>query len=284
MSSWDTQAETIATHKTEITGSPLCQPDKCKSCGACCGLYNYQDNSRAVLTERLRRRTECFAVLRDDPDQYRHEVAALEGPKLYETIYNCEFLGFIDEGTRVGCLLHPQLNKGKDLRGISFYGADLCRQHLCPSHDKLTAIEKEVVMRIVDDWYLYGLCITDIDLTKSYLFHIQNAVGEEFDPVRLDKNPTLTKLMKDFFSWKELWPFRRKEALRFGKYYFLEEEYHIARIDYEGLGIDPSPYDAIFLSFASEFRDKAEVSAAEEMVRKNITGVISLYLTGGQCR
>jgi hypothetical protein len=260
---------------------PLCQPDEEKSCGACCGLYNYQANSRGVLAERLRRRTECFSVLRGDLDRYRHEVAGLEGAKLYKTIYNCEFLGFIDEGhKRVGCLLHPELNNGEDLRGISFYGDALCRQHLCPSHEKLTQAEKEVVIRLLDDWYLYGLCITDIDLVKTYLFHIQNAAGEEFDPARLDPDPKLGMLMREFFSWKECWPFRRTEALRFGKYYFLEGEYHIARIDYEGLGLDPSPYDGIFLSLASEFRDRTEVSTAEGMVRDNIEGVVKRYLTG----
>jgi hypothetical protein len=260
---------------------PLCQPDAHKSCGACCGLYNYQANSRGVLTERLRRRTECFTVLRGDLDKYRHEVARFEDAKLYETIYNCEFLGFIDEEEkRVGCLLHPEFNNGEDLRGVSFYGDALCRQHLCPSHEKLTTAEKEVVIRLLDDWYLYGLCITDIDLIKTYLFHIQNAVGEEFDPARLDTSPALKRLMKDFFSWKERWPFRRTEALRFGKYYFLEGEYHIARIDYGRLGLDPSPYDGILLSLASEFRYRTEVSAAEGMIRDNIEGVVKRYLTG----
>jgi hypothetical protein len=265
----------------EAKGSPLCQPDACKSCGACCGLYNYQDNSREVVIERMRRRTECFAALRGDPDRYRREVAAFEAAKLYETIYNCEFLGFVDEGhKRVGCLLHPEINEGRDLRGISFYGDELCRQHFCPSHEKLTTPEQEVLIRLLDDWYLYGLCITDIDLIKTYLFHIQNAVGEEFDPAQLDTRPSLKRLMQEFFSWKEHWPFRHKEALRFGKYYFVEGEYYIARIDYEGLGLDPSSYDGILLSLASEFRDKAAVSAAEEMVRKNIEGVIECYLTG----
>jgi hypothetical protein len=277
MSSQETQVE----KQSPLEAQALCQPDACKSCGACCGIYNYQDNSRAVLTERLRRRTAFFAALRDDPDLYRHEVAAFEGPKLYETIYNCEFLGFVEEGqNRVGCLLHPDINEGRDLRGISFYGEDLCREHLCPSHDKLTMAEQEVVISLLDDWYLYGLCITDIDLVKTYLSHIQNAVGEEFDPAQLDTRPTLKRLMHEFFSWKEHWPFRRREALRFGKYYFVEGEYHIARIDYEKLGLDPSPYDGILLSFASEFRDRSEFSAAEGMVRKNIEGVIECYLTG----
>ena len=281
MSSRAIQLEKQSPQEVQAKGSHLCQPDACKSCGACCGLYNYQDNSREILIERLRRRTEIFAVLRGDPGQYRHEVSNFEGAKLYETIYNCEFLGFVDEGhKRVGCLLHPQLNNGTDLRGISFYGEDLCRQHLCPSYEKLTTAEKEVVIRLLDDWYLYGLCITDIDLIKSYLFHIQNAVGEEFIPAQLDTRPTLKRLMKEFFSWKEHWPFRRKEALRFGKYYFLEGEYHIAHIDYEGLDLDPSTYDGILISLASDFRDKAAVSAAERLVRKNIEGVIELYLMG----
>jgi hypothetical protein len=281
MSFWDTQVQKISPKEAQIKVSHLCQPDACKSCGACCGLYNYQDNSREVLIKRLRRRTACFSMLRGDLWQYRHEVSSFEGAKLYETVYNCEFLGFVDEGhKRVGCLLHPQLNNGTDLRGISFYGEDLCRQHLCPSYEKLTTAEKEVVIRLLNDWYLYGLCITDIDLIKSYLFHIQNAVGEEFNPAQLDTRPTLKRLMYEFFSWKEHWPFRRKEALRFGKYYFVEGEYHIARIDYKELDLDPSPYDGIFLSLASDFRDKAEVSAAEEMVRTNIERVIALYLTG----
>ena len=281
MSPQGTQVEKQSSKEAQGKGFPLCQPDACKSCGACCGLYNYQDNSRAVLTERLRRRTECFSGLRGDPDTYRHAVAAFEGPKLYETIYNCEFLGFVDEGQkRVGCLLHPDINEGRDLRGISFYGEDLCREHLCPSHEKLTRAEREVVIRLLDDWYLYGLCITDIDLVKSYLFHIQNAVGEVFDPAQLDTRPTLKRLMHEFFSWKEHWPFRGREALRFGKYYFVEGEYHIARIDYEGLGLDPSPYDGILLSLASEFRDRSEVTAAEAMVRKNVEGMVECYLTG----
>jgi hypothetical protein len=259
----------------------LCQPDQQKSCGACCGLYNYRANSRKVLTERLHRRTEIFNSLRSEPDHYCQEVEALEGEKLYETIFNCEFLGFIDKrGKRVGCLLHPHGNNGQDLRGISFYGAELCQQHLCPSYEKLTTVEKTLVVRLVNDWYLYGLCITDIDLVKSYLSHIQNAVGEVFNPDKINTNPELAKIMQSFFSWKERWPYRRYEALRFGKYYFVEAEYHIVHIDYERLGLEPSRYDEILVSLASEFEEKDEVLAAQELVRENIEKAIALYVTG----
>jgi hypothetical protein len=233
------------------------------------------------LFDRLCRRTEIFTTLRGDPEQYRHEVAGLEGAKLYETIYNCEFLGFVDQGhKRVGCLLHPHVNNGQDLREISFYGAELCQQHRCPSYEKLTTPEKSVVIRLVNDWYMYGLCITDIDLVKSYLSHIQNAVGEEFNLDNLNKNPALARIMQSFFSWKEQWPYRQHEALRFGKYYFVEQEYHTVHIEYERLGLEPSSYDGILISLASAFEKKEEVLAARELVRENIEKAIALYIQG----
>ena len=121
--------------------------------------------------------------------------------------------------------------------------------------------------------------ITDIDLVKSYLGHIQNGIGEEFDPQKLHTNPALVLVMQSFFTWKEEWPYRRNKALRFGKYYFVEAEYHIAQIAYERFGLRPSPYDGILLSLASEFEKKDEVLAAEKMVRENIQKAIKLYST-----
>ena len=102
----------------------LCQPDEEKSCGACCGLYNWENHSRVTLESLLGRRTELFFSLEKPPDleEYSRACEALPpGPKLCETIYNCEFLGFLDrELKQVGCLLHPSLHNGVDLRTCSF--------------------------------------------------------------------------------------------------------------------------------------------------------------------
>ena len=38
----------------------LCQPDSGKSCGACCGLYNYADSTKESLVRRLKSRTRIF--------------------------------------------------------------------------------------------------------------------------------------------------------------------------------------------------------------------------------
>jgi hypothetical protein len=259
----------------------LCQPDELKSCGACCGLYNYRNNSRKRLQRRLLQRTRLFEHRDGDLERYVREAAAYEGEKLYETIYNCEFLGFINAAaTRVGCLLHPACNGGYDLRGTSFYGEGLCRDHVCPSYGTLTSVEKEVVIRVVHDWYLYGLCITDIDLVKAYLFHVQNRLGEEFDTRRLENNGRLEWLMQQFFSWKAEWPFRRDGARRFGKYYFVDDDYYIARVEYGELGMSPSVYDTVLVSLASEFTRGDQVRAAEHLIEKNINAVVKAYVRG----
>ena len=88
-----------ATHNLPSAFSySLCQPDHSKSCGACCGLYNLEDHSRATLEPLLRRRTSLYPTLREDPRRFQ-EVCSPEAfppnPKLLETIYNCEFLGWL---------------------------------------------------------------------------------------------------------------------------------------------------------------------------------------------
>ena len=86
----------------------LCHPDAGKSCGACCGLYNWSDHSRATLDSLLQTRTALFLSSGKDIEKYRSQPPSpLKNPKLLADIYNCEFLGFIDGGKRrVGCLLH----------------------------------------------------------------------------------------------------------------------------------------------------------------------------------
>jgi len=141
----------------------LCQPDKTKSCGACYGLYNWEDHSRETLESLLQRRTELFLSTGEDPDLERYcslSKKLSSSSKLCKTIYNCEFLGFVDrKQKRVGCMLHPSLHYGVDLRSCSFYGAELCEEHFCTSFTSLTTIEQMSVILSLDDWYLYGLIL-----------------------------------------------------------------------------------------------------------------------------
>ncbi|HOW56715.1 MAG TPA: hypothetical protein PKZ12_01835 [Smithellaceae bacterium] len=266
---------------TQLNLSILCQPDDNKSCGACCGLYNYADSSRLSLEKRLRLRTTLYHKIVKSPqyvETYAQAILANEdSAKRCELIYCCEYLGFLDkEEKRVGCLLHPQQNGGVDLRACSFYGEELCAGHTCPSHQFLTPLQTESLVIIIDDWYLYGLCLTDIDLVKSYFKLLSDRLGEELQPKIFD-NSLLRQIALDFFQWKVLWPFRSEETNRLGKYYFDGSLYKISHIDYEMFGLKKSPLDAIFLSFCSAFNSAEEIALAENMVMSNMEHFILTY-------
>lgn len=260
----------------------LCQPDNEKSCGACCGLYNWHDHSRKTLNSLLQRRTSSFFSLGKEID-FHHcrqwtEVPA-SNPKLLEAIYNCEFLGFIDRGQkRVGCLLHPSIHQGVDLRWNSFYGVELCAGHFCPSYTHLTKVEQSAVFMALDDWYLYGLVITDIDLVKEFFKHVQNRLGESIR-VECLENIKVRTALRDFFRFKEFWKFSSAKN-RLGKYYFSYSEYHIARIEYEKRWqIKPSHFDKILVSLSSEFTTQTDVGEAESLIEEAIERFVEAYFS-----
>jgi hypothetical protein len=263
----------------------LCQPDPRKSCGACCGLYNYADSSKKSLVEKLRKRTALFRKTvngRDDLPAFSEMVRnAEDNAKLYEVIYCCEYLGFIEEERKVGCLLHPMQNGGADLRDVSFYGRELCDGHFCPSYHYISPAEKKALINIIDDWYLFGLCVTDIDLVKEYFRLVSEELGEMPHPDKF-LYPALKDCALRFFELKVSWPFRSRASNRFGKYYFDGTQYMIHFIDYEKLGCGRSRYNAVFLSLASEFSGAAEVAEAERLIGKHIRDFTVLYGTEKQ--
>lgn len=259
----------------------LCQPDQRKSCGACCGLYNYVDSSREALTLRLRSRTKRFREmvrLPGDIAGYAEATFAAEDfRKRYEVIYCCEYLGFLDDAEKkVGCLVHPLQNDGIDMRTGSFYGQEVCAGHLCPSHHFIPRSQQLILLRIIDDWYLYGLCLTDIDLVVEYFRLIANRIGEELKPDVFDHG-VLKRIALEYFNWKTTWPFRSAEANRLGKYYFDGSQYMISHVDYEKFGREISPLNAILLSLSSEFRNQDELAAAEAMIWSNIEEFVARY-------
>jgi len=265
--------------QSAIDGS-LCQPDSSKSCGACCGLYNWENHSRQALIPLLEKRRVLFFSLGRDPEIFQRTYGKEESPpnpKLLETIYNCEFLGFLDgEKKRIGCLLHPLVNEGRDLRDHCFYGKEICSGHYCPSHTSLTSVEQKSVLLALEDWYLYGLVITDIDLVKEFFHHLQSRLGDSLREERLEDRKVRGAL-RDFFALKESWKCASARN-RLGKYHFSRSEYLVARIDYEKKWkIKPSRFDKILLSLESEFQSQEDVSEAESMIEGKVCNFLKAY-------
>jgi len=193
-----------------------------------------------------------------------------DNEKLLETIYNCEFLGFLDPDLqRVGCLLHPAQHQGKDFRSCSFYGAQLCAGHLCLSYQKLTREEQWCVVSSLEDWHLYGICITDIDFCKTFFTLAGASLGGQPTMTVLER-PGVRRAARDFFSLKVNWPYRTNEKGRFGKYCLAEDEYREARIPYQELGCPRSEYDAILLSLASHFTSADDIREAESLIERRL--------------
>ena len=259
----------------------LCHPDDTKSCGACCGLYNWIDHSRARMTELVDRRTDIFLSgmsHRSDLMEIKARLEAADSSEsLFEVIHNCPFVGFVDiERRQVGCMIHPIHHDGRELRDVSLYGAELCHGHECPSHQVLTAVERQLVIESVDDWYLYGLVITDIDLIKEFTTLVSNRLGEEIRP-QLLKDRRVRDAAASFFRLKETWPYRSRER-RFGKYSFSIAEYHIEREVTEGeLNLPESPYKKILVSLATRFEGEKDAKRGAGIIEDSITAFVRSY-------
>lgn len=103
------------------TTTSLCAPNPHLTCFGCCPPirpphYDPLDHVRILRRE-----------FRENRQQMR-EV----GPRFKPIVgYSCWALGFLDaKGRRVGCLLHPLQNQGKDLRHLIDYG-NKCARELC---------------------------------------------------------------------------------------------------------------------------------------------------------
>ena len=250
-----------------MTRIHLCQPDNLKSCGACCGIYNYVGNTREELAARFNYREKLMQKVRQEKlslEAYRDAVRRREdGRRIYLTIYTCEFTGWLDgERNKVGCMIHPMQNGGNDMRDISFYGREICEGHFCPSYQKLNENEALIICDTLGDWYLFGTVITDIDFVKTFFRIAQDRLGEEIKPFLVSLSPRLKDILNRYYNLKVLWPFRDTKHPRFGKYYFVGEEYDIDKIDYANLGADVPVYDPIFLSLSSAFRSRMELDMA----------------------
>jgi hypothetical protein len=259
----------------------LCHPDDTKSCGACCGLYNWIDHGREAVTTLALRRTDIFRSGMNhgkDPAAIKAELQAVDSPcVLFDVIHNCPFVGFVDQERRqIGCMIHPIHHGGRELRDVSLYGAELCHGHECPSHQVLTEVERRLVIDSLDDWYLYGLVITDIDMVREFTVLVSNRLGEGIRPERL-ADRRVQDAAASFFRLKETWPYRSRER-RFGKYSFSIAEYHIEReVAEEALCLPESPYKKILVSLATRFETESDARRGHGILEDLVNAFIRSY-------
>jgi hypothetical protein len=161
------------------------------SCGACCGIYNFNYTSRQKFFDVIVDRTIRFESVK------RTIEAILEfgeaeskkidcfGKKPFPEFHHCPFTGFMDSAyDKPGCLLHPfaEKNSGVDYRGLSYYGGLACASYFCPTYYNVSPERKLIVRNAIEDSYSYGLIITEDKMINNLFDIAEGKKGKKLFP------------------------------------------------------------------------------------------------------
>ena len=143
---------------------------------------------------------------------FKREIESLESQKRPNPgMHHCPFVGLIgDAMSTAGCLLHPlsPANKKIDFRGLSFWGGLACSSYFCLSHRELPVVYKQILKKAIDDWYLYGLVVTEKDMIGEFFTAVETASGRKLEKSDWEDNKDFLDTVKAFFELKRNWPFR----------------------------------------------------------------------------
>jgi hypothetical protein len=257
----------------------LCQRTTA-SCGACCGLYNRTDVSRAAIVAELRRRTRALAGIPRTPDAFRAAARALGAgapPPLFPSVRVCALLGFLDDGERrIGCLGHPAATGGPDLRDCGAYDAAICESFLCPSFSWISEEEAAIAEGATgNDFHLYGLVVTDVPFLRATLEAVARNAGARVERRHLER-PEFRAALRRLLELKtQLAP--GSEGL-FGAFAAGPGEEDVPRrIDYAATGRDGSPYDTILTCAGADPRSGNDLERLEAEVRRRLDACVAAF-------
>lgn len=265
----------------------LCQRERA-SCGACCGLYNRQDPSRGAVRAELRRRTRALAGVPRTPGAFRAAARALEASApapLFPSVRVCTLLGFLDTGEeRIGCLAHPAVTGGVDLRDCGVYDARICETFLCPSFSWLSEEEAAIAEDATGDFHLYALVVTDVPFLRAVLAAVADGAGARVERRHLADARFRGALRRVLALKEELAPgsdglFGAFSARRAGGSGGREgsecppvemDEDRPRRIDYDAIGRAGSRYDVILTHAGADPRSGNDLDRLEAEVRRRL--------------
>jgi hypothetical protein len=259
-------------------GIYLCQVSESVSCGACCGLYNLKNFSQEALAKTLEKRAFEFAkVSREVSEIIRFgemECRRTHHNQPFPEFHHCPYVGLIgDKLSRVGCLLHPMAenNRGIDFRGLSYYGGMACRIYFCPVNRHLSERIKIIVRACFDDWYAYGLIITESELIAAIFKEIETRLKSRVY-LHMLSSEALSKIYR-LLTLKLDWRFRSSQW-PIANYFFEDRQYCPPVLDYQKFQVKPSRYHAILQELGSQFHDAQALRQAESVLDDHFDAVI----------
>lgn len=248
----------------------LCQVSDHVSCGACCGLYNVRVPSRNALVQILKSRTKQFRTTPRTVDaifQFKKQVEMREGQnRPMPDFHHCPFLGLMGaQQTTVGCLLHPQAagNNGMDFRSVSYYGGMTCHIYFCPSTRLLPLRYKQIVRSVLDDWYLYGLVVTENRLLIAIFEELEDRINRPLYAEDFTTHRDCREALKHLFLLRVSWPFRSPGNHRLANYFFNDHLYTRPTIQSPSNGKSISRYRQILQELETDSTSEQTLRQAE---------------------
>lgn len=251
----------------------LCQVNESVSCGACCGLYNIPNLSREKLELLLSNRTEAFASVPRTEDGIYDFFKKNEGPlprkRPFPEFHHCPFLGLTgDDKSRVGCLLHPAVpgNNGIDYRSMSWYGEQACRNYFCPSSKILPAVYQSILIQSIDNWYVFGLIVTEHTLVTAYFKEVESRLGRAIEVSDYSQSTKATDAFREFAELKSKWPYRRHDSPGPCNFFFENGLYPRPSVYRTSSDIRLSPYEVILRELDAGFSSPNEIEEADQVL------------------
>ena len=271
-------------------GVYLCQVNERVSCGACCGLYNVADVSRTALEAMIADRTQRFVSIPREADAIvafgRKTLEDQRGRGPFPEFHHCPFVGLVGQQlARVGCLLHPLAagNDGVDYRGLSYYGSMACRLYFCPTHPRLSSSVKTIVRETADNWYEYGLIVTEASLLEAFFTGLEHRLEAPVKAEDILQWRSCRQLLRKFLQMKIDWPYRRFTDPGPCNYVFDDHIYTKTDTTYPHGTAKLSPYDVIFRELESGFDAEKDLRRAEETVGRMFDNLV-LQIQSGRMR
>jgi len=251
----------------------FCQVSETVSCGACCGLYNLPDLSPEKLERLLSKRTIDFASVPRTEDGIFEFQQKHKGPhrlsRPFAQFHHCPFLGLIGEKkSRVGCLLHPAAagNNGVDYRSLSWYGEQACRTYFCPATNKLSTVYQSIIIQAIDNWYDFGLIVTEHALLTAYFKEVETRLGRLLTKSDYTRNIGAREALRDFAKLKSKWPYRRHDSPGPCNFFFENGLYPRPDVYRTPPDLRQSSYEKILRELDSGFSSAKEIEAADQLL------------------
>jgi hypothetical protein len=127
---------------------------------------------------------------------------------------------------------------------------------------------KTIVRDAVDDWYLYGLVITETTLLTSFFEALERRIRHPFAQYRMFRNDRFLEVFREFISLKLTWPFRPQPNPSPCNYFF-EDNRHPKPpllLKYTERQKHPIRYRALFQELITRFQTENERHEAESLI------------------